>query len=334
MSEITVKVADDEIIKNWDIYIEESSQGSVFHQYDFLRIMEKYSNSKLHLLTGYKGFELIGLFPIFEISKGLISAVFSPPPYLLIPYLGPVLLDNELLNQKKFETINNGLINGCLNWINKNIRPKFYYILTVYNYTDVRPFIWNGFNVNPKFTYIVNLKVGEEELWNNLYKIKRKNIRKCLKENVHVKIHELEAVNFISSQLKKRYIEQGEKIRVDLTYFSDIYNILPKDQVLPYLGEVDNRPTGGVIVFKYKDIAYGWQGSLKTEKTNLPFNDFVIWKILENSIKQELNEFDFVGANTLRLCNYKSQFSPKLNTYYEIKKSTKIMHFIEMFTKK
>ena len=84
MSKIKVNVADEEETKKWDSYVEESSQGSVFHQYDFLKIMEKHSNSKLHLLTGYKGDKLIGLFPIFEISKGPISAVFSPPPYLFI----------------------------------------------------------------------------------------------------------------------------------------------------------------------------------------------------------------------------------------------------------
>jgi len=328
MSEIKVKVADEEETKKWDSHIEKSPQGSIFHQYDFLKIMEKYSNSKLHLLIGYKGQQPIGLFPIFEISKGPISTVFSPPPYLLIPHLGPVLLNYETLNQRKIESLNNGFIEGCLNWINRNIRPKFIYILTVRNYTDVRPFQWNNFHVNPNFTYILDLNLGEEGLFNNFDSTRRTNIRKSSKDNIRVKVGGLEAVNFILELVKKRYEEQNKNC-IDLAYFRDVYNMLPKNQISPYLAEVENEPIGGIVALKYKGNVYTWQGCAKPITTNLPFNDFVIWNIIKDSIKMGLKEFDLVGANTLRLCSYKSWFNPRLAEYYEIKKGTKIMNLFK-----
>jgi len=328
MSEIKVKVADEEETKKWDSHIEKSPQGSIFHQYDFLKIMEKYSNSKLHLLIGYKGQQPIGLFPIFEISKGPISTVFSPPPYLLIPHLGPVLLNYETLNQRKIESLNNGFIEGCLNWINRNIRPKFIYILTVRNYTDVRPFQWNCFDVSPTYTYLLDLNLGEEGLLKSFDSTRRENIQNCINKNVRIKVGGLESINFILKQVKKRYEEQGIKNFIDLAYFRDIYNILPKNQIFSYLVEVENEPVGGAFGLKYKDKAYGWQGCPKPVNTNLPVNDLVIWRMLKDSIKLGLKEFDFVGANTFRLCRYKSFFNPRLAEYYEIKKSTKIMSFI------
>ena len=334
MSKIKVKIADDEEIKKWDSLIGLSPQGSIFHQYNFLKIMEKYSNSKLHPLIGYKGSEPIGLFPIFKISKGPISTVFSPPPSLFIPHLGPVLINYETLSQKKFELLNNGFIEGCLNWINRNIKPKFVYILTYYGYTDVRPFQWNNFNVNPNYTYVLDLTLGEDGLRNSFDTTKRKNISKNLQENVCVKVKGLEAVDLISKDLQERYDMQKIKTHVDLAYFRDIYNVLQKNQILPYVAEVENEDMGGVIALKDKDILYAWQGCIKSTNTKLPINDTVLWEIIKDSIKLGLKKFDFVGANTSRICNYKSEFNPELVEYYEIKKSTKIMNFIIKMIKK
>ena len=98
---------------------------------------------------------------------------------------------------------------------------------------------------------------------------------------------------------------QKIKTRVDLAYFRDVYNMLPNNQILPYIAEVENEDMGGVIALKYKDIIYGWQGGIKTMNTKLPVNDIIIWEIIKDSIKLGIKKFDIVGANTSRICSYK-----------------------------
>ena len=107
--------------------------------------------------------------------------------------------------------------------------------------------------------------------------------------------------------------------------------MLQKNQVLPYVAEIENNLFGGIITLKYKNTIYAWIGSAEHNKVKFSITDIVLWKIIKDSIKLELKKFDLVGANNYRIATYKSWFNPRLVEYYEIKKSTKIMNsFVKM----
>jgi len=47
-------------------------------------------------------------------------------------------------------------------------------------------------------------------------------------------------------------------------------------------------------------------------------NDLIHWRIIRDAIDEGYTTYDLVGANTERLCRYKSKFNPALRTYYSM----------------
>ena len=104
---IEIRVILEEEAGEWDDLVNKSPQGSIFHTWRWLKIVEKHTNSKLYPLIGMKGNTPIGIFPIFFKKKSL-NMVFSPPPGSAIPYLGPAIVNYNALKQSKRESIYKG----------------------------------------------------------------------------------------------------------------------------------------------------------------------------------------------------------------------------------
>ncbi|MFW6041289.1 MAG: GNAT family N-acetyltransferase, partial [Thermoplasmatota archaeon] len=111
--------------EKWNDCVDKSPMGSIFHKFEFLEVIKKHTSSQLHTLVGYKGQEPIGLFPVFEIKRGPMSTVFSPPPEVGIPFIGPILVNYENLKQKKKESRNRNFIEKIVEYINNNISPSY-----------------------------------------------------------------------------------------------------------------------------------------------------------------------------------------------------------------
>ena len=77
--------------------------GTLFHRWGALEVIEAHSGATMHPLVGYKGQEPVGLFPGFGVTTAGLGTLFSPPPNLLVPYLGPALLNYEKLSTRKAE---------------------------------------------------------------------------------------------------------------------------------------------------------------------------------------------------------------------------------------
>src|SRR5512146_163575 len=101
---MSIEIIDD--MGLWDGFIEESPQGMLFHRWDFLKIIEKYTHYRLFPYGIYEGRELVSVIPIFYKSTKGIKMAYSPPQGTLayIPYLGPVMgRTYESLTQHKKE---------------------------------------------------------------------------------------------------------------------------------------------------------------------------------------------------------------------------------------
>ena len=113
---VEVALANQDDIEKWDSYVDRSPQGNAFHYTESLATVAGYSGTELHRLIGYKGQEVVGLFPVFEHRVLGQGALFSPPPNLLIPYQGPALLNIDKLKQRKAERRHGRFVRGCFEW--------------------------------------------------------------------------------------------------------------------------------------------------------------------------------------------------------------------------
>lgn len=324
---IEVERADHETLAEWDQLVSNATAGSFFHRRAALEVLETHSSSTMHPLIGYKGQEPVGLFPLFELSKGPVTMVFSPPPKLAVPGLGPTLVNADGLKQRKREKRNRRFIEGCLEWTNREIEPKYVRISTTPGFTDPRPFAWNEFEVVPKYTYLVDLSPGQEAVIKRFKKSLRSDIRRSQDENYTIERGDVDDVRFVVEKVRERYEAQDRNYHVTESYATNLFEAVgPK--VLPvYVGHIDGERVSGILTPRYDSTMYYWQGGGKPD-VSLPMNDLIHWRMIRDGIDAEIDTYDLVGANTPRLCRYKSKFNPDLESYYVIERGTKMMNAV------
>lgn len=324
---IEVTKADADDLDRWDSYVERSPHGTIFHQRAALEVLAAHSGARLHHLIGHKGQEPIGLFPVFEITKGPITTVFSPPPKLGVPSLGPALLNHRKLSERKRHRLNKRFAEGSIEWIDRELGPQYIYALTGTEYRDPRPFQWNGFDVAPKYTYHVDLTVGEEAFTDGVSSSLRRNVRNIDEDTYRIFEGGPDAIEFIIEQVKARFEAQDKPFDLTADYAVDLYEALPEGQIRPYVAEIDDEWVSGVVVPTYDGTSCYWQGGGKPD-VDVPINDVLHWRVITDEMDRGGTTYDLVGANTPRLCRYKAKFAPELREYYEMERGTPVMNVV------
>lgn len=314
--------------EEWNRFVRSSSQRTPFHYFESLELFADRGNVRLHPLVGYKGEEPVGLFPVFERSYSMISAIFSPPPNLKIPYLGPILLDHDHLSKSNLETRLVRFVKSCLDHVRTTIDPKYAYLRTTFGYRDPRPFDWEGFDFDPQFTYVVDLSPGREQLFDQFSGDARSNVRDCEDAGCVVEPGGSEGIRQIVDQVDRRMAEQGESFPLDSAFLEALYERLPAGDVRPYVCRLDGEFVGGNVIVASGDTAFAWIGAA-TPDADLGINDALHWRAMRDAIDRGETSYDLAGANNERLSSYKAKFAPELRPYYTIRSRTQYMKAVE-----
>jgi hypothetical protein len=320
---VEVTLADQDDIEKWDSYVDRSPQGNVFHYTGSLETIASHSNTELHRLIGYKGQEVIGLFPVFERRVVGQSALFSPPPNLLIPYQGPALLNVEKLKRRKAERRHGRFVRRCFEWCFEELNPRYASLRTDGRYGDLRPIKWSGFDVTPDYTYTVDLTVGEEELLASFSSDARGNVRDGEEIEYTVQQGGEEAIRRIVAQIVERHAAQDLFYGVTPEFVADLYRSLPDGTLRPYTIAIEGEFVGGMVTVEDDDTIYRWQGGAKHDR-GVPANDLLDWEIMTDAIDRELETYDLVGASNPRLNGYKAKFGPDLRTFHSAERANPV----------
>ncbi|WP_231183648.1 GNAT family N-acetyltransferase [Haladaptatus sp. DYF46] len=321
---IDVTEADDSTLERWNSFVDRSDETTPFHRREALTHLAETANAELRLLVGYKGQEPVGIFPLFETTKGPFRMVYSPPPHLEVYYLGPALLNFSKLKQRKAERRHRSFIDGCLSWIDDEIDPHYVDVRTVDGYTDLRPFSWNGFDVSPSYTYILDLT--EEDLLMGFSRDARSNVRNR-DDDCTIREAGVEGIEAIIGQIQDRHAAQGKEYRIDSAFVTELYERLPEGCVRPYVCERDGEILGGMVTLEGGDTIYRWQGGAKHD-LDVPINDLLDWHIIRDARDRGLSRYDLVGANLPRLCRYKSKFGPEPVAYHTVQRKAARMQAV------
>ena len=73
---VKIRIAQNSDAGEWDTIISQSPHGTIFHQWNWLKITEKHTKSKLYPLIGEKNGEIVGIFPLFFQKTGPARMVF------------------------------------------------------------------------------------------------------------------------------------------------------------------------------------------------------------------------------------------------------------------
>ncbi|BAI60842.1 conserved hypothetical protein [Methanocella paludicola SANAE] len=319
-----IELVDDHSL--WDRFIDESPYGTLFHKWDFLKTIEKYSGYRLYPYAIYTGNMLISLFPIFIKSYMGFKFVFSPPPGSGVPFMGFALAPSytDLKQSKKEHTLTT--IMDCFNDEISTISPNYVSISMPPRYIDIRPFKWSGYDAEIEYNYIIGLDRPVETIWDGVSKVCRKNIKDF--ENRSVSVEESKDVYTFYDMVKKRYAQQGLKYTTySAEYLEELIRAFPNNLKLYYI-YLDSEISGAYLTYQYKDRFMLWVGGVNM-LTHLPVNEYMQWELIKKAKENNFKEFMNQGANIKRLCQFKSKFNPSLDTCFFIHKKDNIGRLAE-----
>lgn len=319
MSEIIIRELKKDEIHLWDDIVDQSPQGTIIHKIGWLKIIEKHTNSKLHLLIGCLGNEIVAAIPLFSKKKYFLNSIQSPTSNSMIQHLGPILPNYDSLKQDKKEYYFREFCLKLDQYINSNKKSDIIHIESSPNLLDARPFIWNQYEVIPKYNYIKNIE-DLDAIWNDFKKEIRKNIVNCEKNGVEVYEGDFEDYNFILESLSRRLNEQEVEAPPSNDYFLDLYHKYHPDNLKIFMAKYGGNPVTGIIVTTYKDKISVWVGATKINIKGIYPVDLIQWKIIEWGHKMGYKYCEIQGANMPSISYFKSRYNFDLEIYYSITK--------------
>lgn len=302
----------------WNRYVERSDETNPFYRAEALQLQAEETDTTLHALAGFKGQEAVGLFPVFAVEKGPLTAAFSPAPYSWSCYLGPALVNVSKLKRRKVDRRNRRFVEGCLEWIETDLSPVYSKFVTG-EFDDVRPFVWNDYDVQPGHTYVVDLDRPEEELLGRFSSDARNNVRNARDEAYVVEEGDGDDVEAIVEQVAARYESQDRPFQLSPDYARSLYERLPDGAIRPYTCRIDDSFVGGILVVESDRTRYRWQGGVKVDgDVDLSINDVLDWHVMRDGLRDGIEHYDLVGAGVPSINRYKAKFDPRLETNYTI----------------
>jgi len=285
--------------------------------------MEKHTNTRLILLAGLDQDERFALIPFFyeERFGGLLRKLTSPPYPTGVPYLGPVFPHSDEWGTSRWETRVVDFQNSLQEYINSNIKPHSVVISTSTKLSDVRPFLWSGYDVLPRYTYIGDISL-QSLVWEKFNSSTRRSINKAEKAALTIEQGDLKDYIYLINSLALRYEEQGKELDLPKDYLIDVFNRFYPLQLKVFVCRYEGDVIGGQVVLMHKDTIHFWLGGVRPKIEKINVNAFVCWKIIQWATEHQIKYFDLFGANTPSISSFKSQFGFDLKTFFWIRKSS------------
>jgi hypothetical protein len=299
----------------------------VFHTPAALDVLDAHTPGELHLLAGYKGERPAALLPVVVRRPTVGTVLLSPPPSMGVPRLGPLLMPASP-KRRKHERLNRTFTEGVLERLDVDRASTMFRVVCSPSYADPRPYSWQGLDVNASFTYSLGVEGrSTDDLLASFSKSLRREIRDGEELDLTVEVvdgSDVSAAASVHEETRTRYEEQGRGYPLSWEYVRDLTRALgADDRCRIYVArDEDGAFLGGITVLYSNDAAYFWQGGTRTTHENVSINSLLHWRVVEDLVedppRESVTRYDLVGANTERLCRYKSKFGASLVPYYTV----------------
>ncbi|WP_317135758.1 lipid II:glycine glycyltransferase FemX [Methanochimaera problematica] len=335
MMNLNINISSDDESMKWDTLIDTSSYGTIFHKWEWLKIVEKYSKSTLYPLMVYNGTQIVALCPVYIKNYKSLKMAFSPPSGSYLLYLGPVFINYENLKQNKKESLFYEVQKKIDSYLFSDMGCKYVRIRSSPGLYDSRQYKWQDYVVDPLYTYRIDLTKGIKSVWEGFDRKLRVDINKAKREGVYVEDGDLEDLEFLLNSLSERFIQQGYSPLDHKKYLQSLYATFHKDHMKIFVAKYKGERVGGMISLYYKNILYLWVGIPKSNIPGISANDLVQWEAIEWAYNNGFEYYEEMDSGeNQRLRYFKSKYNPELCIWYSASKhSSKIYKFAEMVSK-
>lgn len=274
---------------------------SLYLSPDYMNSTAKIMRAKPVYLIFFKDQKPQVAFALFEKGRRIVQPAFYPL------YSGIWLngdLESSNLRNDLFKSI------SALTKLYKSIKMAL-----PPNIQDVRAFIWNGFKLQLKYTYIKDLSVLNYK--HDVLKNYRRTSGNLIFSLTNIKSCEWEVFEKQLSELNFRLknINNLQKWIAELDSNNLVKTFSVKDLNEKHLGY-------GILILDEQHrragflLSYGIKGQLQSE-----VNAYLYVEIHQWLADNKYQYFDYLGANTKSIAEFKSRFNPELKSYFLVKYS-------------
>ncbi len=303
----------------WNELCLKADNSTAFHNWAWLKTIEKHGGGKLHAIGFEKGEKTTSMIPFFIQKKAGLKLLFSPPGHTAVPYLGPAYVGYGDLKQSRKERLIMDFQSALEKHIKEEIRPDYVFVSTTPGFLDIRPWQWAGYTSAPHYDYSFDLTVGEDSLWNGLKKDLRSSILKAKNEGITIRKGDKKDFKAMIADLKARYIEQGIREHTSEKYLMDVFKSLYPDNMRVLVAEKDGERVGGMAETLHKETITSWIGGVRSTQT-ANANSLVQWEAIRSACAAGAKEYIELGANTKRIVNFKRKFNPTPQLYFNLRR--------------
>lgn len=183
---------------------------------------------------------------------------------------------------------------------------------------------------------LIDLNKGEEQLWKEIHKNRKKEIKNGLNKNLQVQrcsILDSDILPKIYSLLEKLYRKIGLPVPAQ-SFFKDAALVLePCGFLKTFTVSIEHHLVGFRIVLTYKNNIYDWFAASSEEHLKYRPNDVLPWEVIKWGCQNGYDTFDFGGAGkpgqSYGVRDYKLKFGGTLVNFGRFQKTHKpISYFL------
>ncbi len=179
---------------------------------------------------------------------------------------------------------------------------------------DPRTVQWRGWDVHPRFTYLINLSTTSTDRWSSrAQRIWKSNASKY--QFTEDNSYTAQVIELCAGSYKRH----GRSLPTHPSTLNAITRAMG-EWARVFVVLKDGKPEAGAIILHDEHTAHYWiAGSIPG-----PAMTVLIGHVLPHLSDSGITMFDFVGANTPSIAEFKRSFDPVLTQYYYLRRRPRI----------
>lgn len=288
----------------WTAFLAAQNPAYPFSTIEYASCYQQHLGGDFKVLVAEAEGEIEGGIVLFEKLKWKQLMATTP---ICTPYSGIVLSDKALLENPERENV---LSTKLVSEVGKRYAKCD--IIQYPNLFDARMFSWQNWQVSPRYTYLTKPS-SYADLYENLSKSRKYDIRKAEKR---VQFSSFTDAQILAELVAASYKRQQKALSMPTQTLSKWLNALEKQGMVRFFGisPLDSTQiNSAVAVFQdYKGNCYHFFAGSQTKDANLYLN----MRILDQLFAEDVQCYDFCGANVQSIAAFKSLTQPTLSLYF------------------
>jgi len=292
-------------LPEWESFQSSSPQGTVFSSTEWLRFAAETRGMELSIRAVREDGKLLCAIPCFRKRVLGIPVATSHP---LTPYQN-LIISHHAENETVFLRAVEGtlrLVTADTGFASLSLHPAC---------TDLRPFAWAGWNLHHLYTYIIDIR-DIDSVWRGYSSSLRRKLRRA--QEAGIVVAERADVDIFLEQHRYSYARHGIKPPIPVeTVQTWISGALQRGGRMFIAYDKAGTPLASRMTIHRHPHVYDWIAGSSEQSEEVSANHALVDAILRTFSQDGYTSFDFRGANTPGVIEFKRSFGGALVPYSE-----------------